>query len=602
MTRLRNLASAALAAMLLATAAVEARTPPELYRGSDEVLAVWNGKDITEEDLFLFQVTALRDPYVALDWQEAVRARETGRLEALRKAILGMIVTQEIAEKDPRAAQFRALPSLDLGARLLAGLYSRTAWTDAVVRSTVTVEPVDIAYHYRKNWRDFATPERTRTLRARVEVPQPVTPQSFLEARTRAEELRRQALKAGGLRAVLDQNPDLIADTGAAPIVIERGGGEVEPEVEAAAFATVIGEISLPVETPGAVFLLEVIDREPAQIPPLTEVASEIEEVILPRILSVRSEYMLAKARRKARPIDRSPYFANSPDDGVIFRVRDTEMTRGQFTELFPGVVGDPEKPNELLVRSAVAGAIMNEVATQELERAGLLGATEFARAFEYGRTIIVADAVRAVARAQADPTDEEAEAYLAKHRDELLPEARRVLWEWKLEPRRPTRLSEEARQALSLVMRGLLQQLVEDARLALDDRNTIVGGGTLMDPEPVFQRLSELQDDRVRVNFAAVGEHTPASALSTFNVEIGDLGRGDFSEVRRRPDGSVVVYYVAEVRPAAAVTNAQLLDSARGALTFLAADYPFMQRLEADEAAGRLRFMFPVGDPAAGR
>lgn len=601
MTRLRNLASAALAAMLLASAA-EARTPPELYRGSDEVLATWNGKSITEEDLYLFQLTAIRDPYVALDWQEAVKARETGRLEALREAILGMIVTQEIAEKDPRAAQFRALPSLDLGARLLAGLYSRTAWTDAVVRSTVTVEPVDIAYHYRKNWRDFATPERARTLRARVEVAQPVTPQSFMEARARAEELREQALDAGGLRAILDQNPNLIADTGAAPIVIERGGREVEPEVETAAFATVIGEISQPVETPGAVFLLEVLDREPAQIPPFSEVASEIEETILPRVLGVRSEYMLAKARRKARPIDRSPYFANSPDDGVILRVRDTEMTRGQFTEVFPGVVGDPEKPNELPVRGAVAGAIMNEVATQELERAGVLGSTEFARAFEYGRTVIVADAVRGIARAEAEPTDEEAEAYLAKHRDELLPEARRVLWEWELEPRRPTRLSEEARQALSLVMRGVLQGLVEDARLALDDRNTIVGGGTLVDPEPVLERLSELQDDRVRANFNQVGEHTPASALSTFNVDIEDLERGDFSEVRRRPDGSVVVYYVAEVRPAAAVDNAQLLESARGALTFLAADYPFIQRLESDEAAGRLRFMFPVEETAGER
>lgn len=135
-----------------------------------------------------------------------------------------------------------------------------------------------IADYYEANKFVYQTPERVKARQIVLNVAANATPEQKTAVRTKAEELRKQIEGGQDFSAVAkasSEAPDAKM-TGGELGFVDRKSGRLPPAVLDAAFAQQPGGVTQPVETPSAVYLVKVDEKQPAQDKKLADVQDEI--------------------------------------------------------------------------------------------------------------------------------------------------------------------------------------------------------------------------------------------------------------------------------------------------------------------------------------
>lgn len=597
----------AFALALLAGVALGAK-PPQLvevpdpgYRGSADVLVTVGGRSITERDLYLYQLISARDPLVAKDWRKWVESNDDIKLARLRFELRNLLIAQMIAAESTSPKELRTLET-NKGARLLAGEVAKVAWMDGALLSAVVVHEEDVAYEYRRNWREYALPDTLRVRRLRLSLPTPISALALSDARARAAALRERAILQGGIAAILQDEPSLVADPGGREVVIERGDERIDPQLQETLFALRVSQVSEPIETENAIYLYEVIAREEARVPSLDEVRGDIIAELSKRHAPLLLKYKLAKSIPRSRAMDRSKMFRTLPEDVELLRVREFEFTKQEFLDTFPRIAGPPDNPRMLAVATAVRRFLVGELVTQEAEKTGGLNSALYSRGLELADVYIAAEKERARQSAECDPTEDETTSALREYRDRILPKGPRVVWKLALEPRRSRGLSEAERETLAAVAVAQLEDYVRLAGQQLEERRAIAGPVILESPEPVIENLPPPDDPGLKIDFDKEGPLEPQAALEEIGIDLLAYQPGEFTPVRPRNDGGAICYYIGRVLDPPKLDEEELVAAARQWLIDSAADRPVEARLKEMEESGAVRYAFPVNFPESPR
>jgi len=592
LSSLRNLVAAAALVLVLASSTTPAAVPDPTYRGSSATLATVGQRSISESDLYLFNLMTGRDALVAKGWQKAAESGDFVQLAKVRVELQNMITAQMLAAS-PGARSPLAMSAGTKGARLVAGEVAKIVWMDESLANTVAIHEEDIAYEYRRNWREYALPETLRLRRLRIPIEEPVSAGTIDAARDKARALAEQARLGGGLLPILDANPQYVADQGSREVIIERGEVRTDPQLQQALFALRVSQISDPIEAGNAIYVYELMDRGEARIPSMEEVRGDITAQLHENYVPQVFAYRLAKASRKSRAINRGNMFQHLPEDVELLAVRDFNMTKGEFAELFPRITGPVDAPRVRVISEAVNHMLVGEIVTQELEKDRAANSTMYAQALRLADTWISAEQVRAKAIADADPTEQEVKAAIEEYRESITPKPAKILWKFAVEPRRTRGMSEGEKSTIRVVSAGVLTDYARQAAQQLREREQIAGKLILESPDPVIANLPPPPDESLKVDFEKLGSFEPAQALEDIGVDLSQFSPGEFTPVVERLDGGAVCYYIGGELPPRVLDEDELFQAARNWLIERAADIPVEKRIREMEDTGSIRYSF---------
>jgi peptidyl-prolyl cis-trans isomerase C len=229
--------------------------------------------------------------------QEVARRQLTASDAELAEAMKGMRqqFPTEAAFKQALTAQKMTLEQLREETRTQV-LVSKMLQQE--VASQVAVKPTEISGFYEKNPDKFQQPEAVRASHVLITVPEGAPPAARAAARTKAENVLKQA-RAGADFAKLAQTYSDDASKG-------RGGdlgffpkGQMVPAFEAAAFALAPNQVSDIVESPFGYHVIKVIEKRPAQSVPFSEAAPRIEQYLRQEQQQAKTKAFVDQLRAK---------------------------------------------------------------------------------------------------------------------------------------------------------------------------------------------------------------------------------------------------------------------------------------------------------------
>jgi foldase protein PrsA len=180
------------------------------------------------------------------------------------------------------------------------------------VQSRVKVDEEDLRRYYRKNLEQFRQPEQVQ-LREVVVLEEGGS--SADQRKAVAGEVRG---KVKGGASLADAVSDL-AKKNTTSNVIELGWvspGDLDKNLESAAWKLPVGSLSEPVEARGGLHLVQVIDRRESRIPPFNEVSSVIQTREQERVYREEVTKYMAELEKKSLVV------ANPPQEAAGFRSR----------------------------------------------------------------------------------------------------------------------------------------------------------------------------------------------------------------------------------------------------------------------------------------
>ena len=237
--------------------------------------------------------------------------------------------------------------------------------TDKSAESNVTVDASDIQRYYTQHAEQYKMPERVKARHILVSMPKAgpdgkVDPKAVDEAKAKAQEILKQAKAAGANFAELANKYS--QDPGNKDAKGEGRGGELGwfghgamvGEFDKAAFALSPGQVSDVVQTPFGFHIIQVEEKEPARIKPLSEVKAEIEPIVKAEKVSAElsktandaqelaSKQSLDKAAAKygAQIVQSNPIARNDALPGV-----------GAAPEVMTSIFGSTEKSGPQVAR-----------------------------------------------------------------------------------------------------------------------------------------------------------------------------------------------------------------------------------------------------------
>src|SRR5713101_3609178 len=179
----------------------------------------------------------------------------------------------------------------------------KAALVNREIRQHVNVSPEEIRRYYDAHLGDYATVERIKVRDVFLAIEDPADEASVAHARTKALEVRALALDGHDFGALAEQFSE---GPGA-----RKGGelgtfgrGEMEHDLEQAAFALEPGKVSEPVRAGGGFHLLRVDERVGAGHKPLGEVQDEIREKLYNQALEERFREWLSRDLRERHHVE----------------------------------------------------------------------------------------------------------------------------------------------------------------------------------------------------------------------------------------------------------------------------------------------------------
>ena len=179
----------------------------------------------------------------------------------------------------------------------------KAALVNREIRQHVNVSPEEIRRYYDAHLGDYATAERIQVRDIFLAIEDPADEASAAHARAKALEVRALALDGHDFGALAEQFSE---GPGA-----RKGGelgtfgrGEMEHDLESAAFALEAGKVSEPVRAGGGFHLLRVDQRIGAGHRPLDEVQDEIRDALYNQALEERFQNWLSHDLRERHHVE----------------------------------------------------------------------------------------------------------------------------------------------------------------------------------------------------------------------------------------------------------------------------------------------------------
>jgi parvulin-like peptidyl-prolyl isomerase len=271
--------------------------------------------DAEEKDRLLQQVPKLvfRDLYQELLLES--RAQQVG-VEVSRTQIDGAIANMKEnfgikTDEDFRIALAQSgMTEAQLRSQLEKQLRIRELM-DREVRTRIKLEEEDLRRYYRKNIEQFRQPEQVH-LREVVVLDQGGLPTAEERARVAAE--IRQAV-AGG-KSLADAVAEL-QPKGITSNVIDLGWmtrGDLDANLEAAAWPLAPGALSEPVAGRGGLHLLQTVERRESRLPAFAEVSEQIQSREQERVYTEEFTKYMAELEKKSLIV------AEPPQEAADFR------------------------------------------------------------------------------------------------------------------------------------------------------------------------------------------------------------------------------------------------------------------------------------------
>jgi len=179
----------------------------------------------------------------------------------------------------------------------------KAALVNREIRQHVNVSPEEIRRYYDAHLGDYATVERVKVRDVFLAIEDPADDASVAHTRTKALEVRALALDGHDFGALAEQFSE---GPGA-----RKGGelgtfgrGEMEHDLEQAAFALEPGRVSEPVRASGGFHLLRVDERVGAGHKRLDEVQDEIRDTLYNQALEERFREWLSRDLRERHHVE----------------------------------------------------------------------------------------------------------------------------------------------------------------------------------------------------------------------------------------------------------------------------------------------------------
>lgn len=163
------------------------------------------------------------------------------------------------------------------------------------IRSQVTISPFKIERYYQQNQDKFSVTDQVKLRLILL----PVKPGESAAVLERARDLHRQ-IKDGASFADLakQHSTGAYAKDGGLMGMSERD--KLRKEINDAAFALKAGDVSEPIVTEDAIFIIKVEEFKPAHVTPLAEVRDEIEQALQAEESARRRKQWIEGIREKA--------------------------------------------------------------------------------------------------------------------------------------------------------------------------------------------------------------------------------------------------------------------------------------------------------------
>lgn len=560
------------------------------FRGSDDVvLAEAPGVTVTERDMFLFSLIAETfDPRFVKDWKTLTQAEQ----QILRDNIDLFILFQYILEQAGPITKASGLELYRKAARINAGAAAQLLWADYIVRDEMHIFPEDVAYYYKQNQQMFSLQDVVTVRRLRVPLASAASKADRDAALARAEELRSRAAIEGGLAPLLEEDPSLLIDPPGRLVDITRSGMALDSQVVDVAFRLGVAQISAPIRTPGGYLLIEVLDRTVNEPVALRDVLPDIEGLLSVIFLPQQFDYMVERRLVKRNPINRAALIQFMPLDADILRVGNFALTLEEFQHLNREVIGEMPYTDLNIVAFKTIVTIIGEIATQELEEAGLLSDPFYRDALEMGGDTYRTLLYTRHARESMEPSEEELREYLETNRENVEPGPALVMWRYEMSLRDAELLGPGGVDAMRIIMEGYLKELIADAERQFEERLAIDPERGIAQPSQVVKNLRGPTDRRVTVAFEPEGWLTEKEARVRFGLPAGAvLAKGQFTDPMATLDGRAVSYFVSDIIEAPPISEEELLFRARQQYILEKSMAPFADRLQQARENGRLRY-----------
>ncbi len=181
------------------------------------------------------------------------------------------------------------------------GELEKAALVNREIRQHVNVSPEEIRRYYDAHLGDYETVERVKVRDVFLAIEDPADEASVAHARTKALEVRALALDGHDFGALAEQFGPGARKGGELGTF---GRGEMEHDLESAAFALEPGRVSEPVRATGGFHLLRVDERVGAGHKPLGEVQDEIRETLYNQALEARFREWLSRDLRERHHVE----------------------------------------------------------------------------------------------------------------------------------------------------------------------------------------------------------------------------------------------------------------------------------------------------------
>jgi len=311
MIRARAMSWGLRAAVLLLPALLAAPAQAEI---ADRIVATIDGEPVTAHEVRQY-------------------AREHGASAAPEASVLDALITDKLLEKEIKALgitarddeidryieeieqrngmdreRFRAALeaqglSLEAYRARVKSELEKAALVNREIRQHVNVSPEEIRRYYDAHLGDYATVERVKVRDVFLAIEDPADEASVAHAQAKALEVRALALDGHDFGALAEQFSE---GPGA-----RKGGelgtfgrGEMEHDLEQAAFALEPGRVSEPVRASGGFHLLRVDERVGAGHKPLDEVQDEIRDTLYNQALEERFREWLSRDLRERHHVE----------------------------------------------------------------------------------------------------------------------------------------------------------------------------------------------------------------------------------------------------------------------------------------------------------
>jgi len=333
----------------------------------NQVLATSALGSIPETDLLLYLALSLnRNPNVfARFMDEKNPEKKKEYKQNFKDAVQSYMIMWKMSREAPAAAEPENIAALRL--RIKSYPAYEMVWIEKVLRPLVAITDGDIRAYYDEHKEKYLRPASASLRLMFLAAPLNQPELDRQKARIRIEELREQAIAGAPFEALVRENSSPFPDANPDGVMnVQKSKTynrfyEEADAIEEGAFSPVF-------QREEGFFFLQCLKKNVEEITPLEEVQNQIRAEL--EIISLRHLYTFEwnKLDKKYLPHSLWAPWDESKDNDLILKAGSLKITKGEFWQLFPEVIGVDMKLDDGTLRSKTNFIKQYECIRQEIE------------------------------------------------------------------------------------------------------------------------------------------------------------------------------------------------------------------------------------------